>query len=301
MLHSRVTCSPEQCTHLHQPGRWPRIKLWKCPPLRARSWRPHILTSLITADNPWTHAGARQAARLRQRYLEKALHQDISYYDTTLTSGGVQAGLNEDCTAIQNALSEKVCTTAGAAHVHGSQQPVIQHRERTHPRTVHMCMPSQCGTCELRVQVGNTVHHLVTFLASLAIAFWRGWKLTLVMVALLPLIAVAGGILAKVLTWGTTRRAQAFEEANIVAAQSIANIRTVASFQAEQPIYQRFADMLDRPRRISAKLSLYNGMAGGSINAVVFLTCALPASSHTVADPTGLTRRLWRSWLQATA
>jgi len=56
-----------------------------------------------------SHTGARQAARLRQRYLEKALHQDISYYDTTLTSGGVLAGLNEDCTAIQNALSEKVC------------------------------------------------------------------------------------------------------------------------------------------------------------------------------------------------
>jgi len=46
----------------------------------------------------------------------------------------------------------------------------------------------------MRVQVGNTVHHLVTFLAALAIAFWRGWQLTLVMVALLPLIAVAGGI-----------------------------------------------------------------------------------------------------------
>lgn len=127
----------------------------------------------------------------------------------------------------------------------------------------------------MRVQVGNTVHHLVTFLVALAIAFWRGWQLTLVMVALLPLIAVAGGILAKVLTWGTTRRAQAFEEANIVASQSISNIRTVASFQAEQPIYDRFTAMLDRPRRISAKLSLFNGMAGGSINAVVFLTCAL--------------------------
>lgn len=93
------------------------------------------------------------------------------------------------------------------------------------------------------------------------------------MVALLPLIAIAGGILAKVLTWGTTRRAEAYEKANVVASQSISNIRTVASFQAEQPIYKRFTEMLDYPRRISAKLSLYNGMAGGSINAVVFLTC----------------------------
>lgn len=53
-------------------------------------------------------AGARQAARLRERFLERALHQDIAYYDTTLTSGAVLGGLNVDCTAIQNALSEKV-------------------------------------------------------------------------------------------------------------------------------------------------------------------------------------------------
>lgn len=123
------------------------------------------------------------------------------------------------------------------------------------------------------VQVGNTVHHLVTFVASIAIAFWRGWNLTLVMIALLPLVAIAGGILAKVLTWGTTRRAEAFEQAHVVASQSICHIRTVASFQAEKPIFDRFAGMLDYPRRVSAKLSLYTGMAGGTINGVVFLTC----------------------------
>lgn len=117
------------------------------------------------------------------------------------------------------------------------------------------------------------MHHLVTFVASIAIAFWRGWKLTLVMLAVMPLIAVAGGILAKVLTWGTSRRAEAYEKANVVASQSISNIRTVASFQAEEPIYKRFSDMLDYPRRISAKLALYNGMAGGSINLAVFLAC----------------------------
>lgn len=103
------------------------------------------------------------------------------------------------------------------------------------------------------------------------------------MIALLPLIAVAGGILAKVLTWGTTRRAEAFEQAHVVASQTICNIRTVASFQAEKPIYNRFSDMLDYPRRVSAKLSLYNGMAGGTINGVVFLTYDhLPMLSHCV-------------------
>lgn len=53
-------------------------------------------------------SGTRQVARLRQRYLEAALTQEQAYYDTQATSGDVLSGLNEDCQAVQNAISEKV-------------------------------------------------------------------------------------------------------------------------------------------------------------------------------------------------
>jgi ABC-type multidrug transport system fused ATPase/permease subunit len=55
------------------------------------------------------HAGQRQTARLRQRYLEAALMQDITFYDRDFTTGDILSGLNDDCTSVQNAISEKVC------------------------------------------------------------------------------------------------------------------------------------------------------------------------------------------------
>lgn len=173
-------------------------------------------------------AGARIASKWRQRYLKAALHQDISHYDTELTSGDVVSGLNADCSAVQNAISEKVSLV---------------------------------------------IHHMTTVVAALIMAIVRGWKLALVMIALMPLIAVAGAVLAKVVTMGTTKQAEAFAKANGVASQSILNIRTVQSFQAEPGILKRFAGMLDAPRKMAIKLSTFQGGATGFVNAVVFVTC----------------------------
>jgi ATP-binding cassette, subfamily B (MDR/TAP), member 1 len=161
------------------------------------------------------------------------LYQDIPYYDTTMTSGRVISAINEDCTDVQNAISEKA---------------------------------------------GTTVHHLATFVISICVAFWRGWKLTLVMIALMPLMAVAGVLLANILTYGSTRTAKAYAEANTVSSQAISNIRTVASFQAEGRLFDKFSGMLDLPRRVSIRISTLSGMAGGAINGIDTVTCALSPS-----------------------
>jgi ATP-binding cassette, subfamily B (MDR/TAP), member 1 len=157
--------------------------------------------------------------------------QDISHYDTKLTSGQVLSGINEDCAAVQNAISQKV---------------------------------------------GNAIHNLTTVVAALTLAIIRGWKLALVMIALMPLIAVAGGILAKVFTSGTTQRAEAYAKANTMSSQAISNVRTVQSFQAEESMLSRYTDLLEYPRKISVRLSAYSGMAQGFINLVIFVTYVLP-------------------------
>jgi ABC-type multidrug transport system fused ATPase/permease subunit len=173
-------------------------------------------------------AGARITSKLRQKYLRAALHQDIAHFDTELTSGDIVNGLNADCNAVQNAISDKV---------------------------------------------GATIHHMVTVFAALILALVRGWKLALVMIALLPLIAVAGGILAKLLTWGTTKQSEAYAKANGVSGQTILNMRTVQSFQAESTMLNKFVDLLALPRKIAIQLSLYTGMGTGFVNAIIFVTC----------------------------
>jgi ABC-type multidrug transport system fused ATPase/permease subunit len=159
--------------------------------------------------------------------LRAALHQDISHFDTELTSGDIVNGLNADCNAVQNAISEKV---------------------------------------------GLTINNLVTVFASLIMALVVGWELALVMFALMPLLAVAGGILAKLLTQGTTKQSEAFSRANGVSAQTIQNMRTVQSFQAESGMLEKFVDLLAHPRKIAIQMSTYSGMGSGFVDAVMYLT-----------------------------
>jgi len=193
---------------------------WSCPPLL----HPPLLPPSLPQ-----RAGVRRTAKLRQRYLTAALHQDIPYYDTTLTSGAVIAGLNTDCAAVQAATSERI---------------------------------------------GHTINNLTQFFLGLAIGFVRGWKLSLMMVAVFPVMAVAGAIVAKVATAGDAQNSKAYAAANSSAAQAIANVRTVAAFQAEQPLLALYTELLAYPRRVSIRMSVLTGFANGSINAAVFLACA---------------------------
>ncbi|KAG5950411.1 hypothetical protein E4U53_005112 [Claviceps sorghi] len=55
----------------------------------------------------WSLAGARLAQRLRERYLQKLLHQDAAFFDN-MPSGEVASRLNGDISAVRAGTSEKV-------------------------------------------------------------------------------------------------------------------------------------------------------------------------------------------------
>ena len=77
-----------------------------------------------------------------------------------------------------------------------------------------------------------------TFVCAVIIALEAGWKLALVMFALMPLIAVAGALIAKVMTAGSAKLAEGYSKANVASSQAISNIRTIASFQVRHPLRQ---------------------------------------------------------------
>lgn len=133
------------------------------------------------------------------------------------------------------------------------------------------CAAVQAATSE---RIGHTINNLTQFLLGLAVGFVRGWKLSLVMIAIFPVMAAAGAIMAKAATAGEAQSAEAYAAANVAAAQTIANMRTVAAFQAEQPLLQRYTEMLAYPKRVSIRMSVLTGTANGSINAAMFFTCA---------------------------
>jgi len=56
----------------------------------------------------WMWTGERQTTKMRIMYLESALNQDVSYFDTDVRTSDVVYAINADTVIVQDAISEKV-------------------------------------------------------------------------------------------------------------------------------------------------------------------------------------------------
>ena len=77
------------------------------------------------------------------------------------------------------------------------------------------------------LQNGKFLQLASTFLGGFAVAFGKGWKLTLVMVATIPLLILSGGLMAKVMSRMSSEGQQAYAEAGTTVEQVVGSIRTV--------------------------------------------------------------------------
>ena len=89
-------------------------------------------------------------------------------------------------------------------------------------------------------KVGNSLQAAATLIGGFIVAFVVGWKLALVMLAVCPLIVIAGGLTAKVMASLTSKEQTAYAEAGAVAEQAISSIRTVVAFGGEEEELRRF-------------------------------------------------------------
>ena len=71
------------------------------------------------------------------------------------------------------------------------------------------------------------------------VAFVFGWQLALVMLALCPLIVVAGALTGRVMGALTSKEQTAYGEAGAIAEQAISAIRTVVAFGGEKEELKR--------------------------------------------------------------
>ncbi|KAG6423957.1 hypothetical protein SASPL_114365 [Salvia splendens] len=56
----------------------------------------------------WMYTGERQAGRLRRKYLEAVLKQDVGFFDTDARTGDIVFSVSTDTLLVQDAISEKV-------------------------------------------------------------------------------------------------------------------------------------------------------------------------------------------------
>ena len=87
----------------------------------------------------------------------------------------------------------------------------------------------------------------VIAVTALVIGFYFSWKLTLLILAFTPILAIAGAAQMKLFGNFAADQAKELVKANALASESIMNVRTVASLGKEEYFVDRFSKLIDGP------------------------------------------------------
>ncbi|XP_056390369.1 bile salt export pump [Hyla sarda] len=123
-------------------------------------------------------------------------------------------------------------------------------------------------------QIGMIVNSITNIGASLIIAFYFSWKLTLVVLCFLPLIGLSGVFQAKMLTGFANQDKKALEEAGKVSSEAIGNIRTVSGLGKETMFVQIYEKELEMPYKAAVKKAHVYGACFGFAQCVIFMAYA---------------------------
>uniref|UniRef100_A0A670JSL6 Bile salt export pump n=1 Tax=Podarcis muralis TaxID=64176 RepID=A0A670JSL6_PODMU len=119
-------------------------------------------------------------------------------------------------------------------------------------------------------QVAVFIQRFTTFICGFMLGFVRGWKLTLVIISVSPLLGV-GAAVAKL----TGRELKAYAKAGAVADEVLSSIRTVAAFGGERKEVARYDRNLVFAQNWGIRKGIIMGFFTGYIWCIIFLSYAL--------------------------
>eukprot|EP01018_Ginkgo_biloba_P025298 Gb_32125 [translate_table: standard] len=124
-------------------------------------------------------------------------------------------------------------------------------------------------------KVGKFIQLISTFVGGFVVAFIKGWKLSLVMLSMIPLLVLAGGSMAIIISKMSGRGQEAYAEAGNIVEQTVGAIRTVASFTGEKKAIVDYNKSLNTAYKAAAQQGLAAGFGLGCVLFVMFCSYAL--------------------------
>uniref|UniRef100_W5KF00 ATP-binding cassette, sub-family B (MDR/TAP), member 11a n=1 Tax=Astyanax mexicanus TaxID=7994 RepID=W5KF00_ASTMX len=124
-------------------------------------------------------------------------------------------------------------------------------------------------------QVTIFIERISTFIFGFMVGFVGGWKLTLVIIAVSPLIGLAAGLMAMAVARLTGRELQAYAKAGAIADEVLSSIRTVAAFGGEDKETERYDKNLEEAQTWGVKKGTIIGIFQGYLWCIIFLCYAL--------------------------
>ncbi|GFR64849.1 multidrug resistance protein 1 [Elysia marginata] len=119
-------------------------------------------------------------------------------------------------------------------------------------------------------KIGTFVQWTSTFFTGFTIGFAYGWKLTLVILAVSPLLALAASLFSYLAASMTSKELEAYAKAGAVAEEVFGAIRTVVAFGGQEKEAQRYFKNLGAAQAFGIKKGFTNGASMGFIWFVIF-------------------------------
>ncbi|CAL1611148.1 unnamed protein product [Knipowitschia caucasica] len=124
-------------------------------------------------------------------------------------------------------------------------------------------------------KVGLLLQAFTTFVSSFVIGFIKGWKMTLVILAVSPVLGIAAGLFSKVLATFTTKEQSAYAKAGAVAEEVLSAIRTVFAFNGQEKEINRYKVNLEDAKNVGIKKAISANIAMGFTFLMIYLSYAL--------------------------
>ncbi|KAH8104691.1 P-loop containing nucleoside triphosphate hydrolase protein [Cristinia sonorae] len=161
----------------------------------------------------WVYTGEVNAKRVREKYLQAVLRQDIAFFDD-VGAGEVATRIQTDTHLVQQGISEKVALV---------------------------------------------VNFLGAFLVGFILAYSRSWRLALALSSILPCIAIAGGVMNKMISGFMQTSLKHVAEGGSLAEEVISTVRTAQAFGTQRVL----SDLYDSHTRnafvADMKAAAWNG------------------------------------------
>nr|AAO20901.1 Mdr3 [Takifugu rubripes] len=207
----------------------------------------------------WTITAGRQVKRIRSLFFHCIMQQEISWFDVNDT-GELNTRLTEEfpasaftlCTATLGGVDDlmDVLLFSNGSDVYKIQEGIGD-------------------------KVGLLIQAYTTFITAFIIGFTTGWKLTLVILAVSPALAISAAFFSKVLASFTSKEQTAYAKAGAVAEEVLSAIRTVFAFSGQTREIERYHKNLRDAKDVGVKKAISSNIAMGFTFLMIYLSYAL--------------------------
>ncbi|XP_022371091.1 phosphatidylcholine translocator ABCB4 isoform X3 [Enhydra lutris kenyoni] len=124
-------------------------------------------------------------------------------------------------------------------------------------------------------KVGMFFQAVATFFAGFIVGFVRGWKLTLVIMSISPILGLSAAVWAKILSAFSDRELAAYAKAGAMAEEALGAIRTVIAFGGQNKELERYEKHLENAKRIGIKKAISANISMGIAFLLIYASYAL--------------------------